>query len=62
MNDFDNGFMIGRFYMSWIINDDFFGIAIRTGKEYPDEDHEKSVYHLTIQLGYGQLSMGIVAE
>ena len=60
MNDFDNGFVFGRFFVSWIINDDFCGIAIRIGKEhemYEDVD----VYHITAQLGYGQLTIGIIS-
>ena len=47
MNDFDDGFIWGRLFVSWIINDDFFGIAIRIGKEY--EIYEDiDVYHITM--------------
>lgn len=49
MNDFDTGFVWGRFFVSWIINDDFFGIAIRIGKETEIEDAD-CVYHITIQI------------
>ena len=51
---FDRGFSIGRFYISWLINDLFCGLALRIGKEI-----ELNVYHITIQFGYGQLSIGI---
>lgn len=53
MMDFDRGFNIGRFFVAWIINDLFCGISIRIGKDKPN------IYHLTIQIGYGQLSIGI---
>jgi len=56
MNNFDWGFNIGRFFVAWIINDLFCGIGIRIGKE---EISNGYVYHLTIQIGYGQLSIGI---
>lgn len=58
MNDFDWGKTFGRFFISFIINDDFFGIAIRIGKEYSD-DVCCGVFHLTIQIGYGQFTIGI---
>lgn len=61
MNDFDWGTTIGRFFISWIINDDFLGIAISIGKEYSDSVC-CDVYHLTIQIGYGQLSIGIIGR
>ena len=61
MNDFDTGFVWGRLFVSWIINDDFLGIAIRIGKEYA-ECEECDVYHLTIQIGYGQLTIGIIGK
>lgn len=51
--DFDRGFNIGRFFVAWIINDLFCGISIRIGKDKPN------IYHLTIQIGYGQLSIGV---
>lgn len=54
---FDRGFHIGRFFVSWIINDLFCGFAFRFGKEC-----ELNVYHITIQLGYGQLSMGLKGD
>ena len=49
--DFDKGFQRGRFFVAWIINDLFCGISIR--KDSPN------IYHMTIQVGYGQLSIGI---
>jgi len=58
MNDFDDGFMWGRFFMSWIINDDFFGLAIRIGREVTET--AGYVYHITIHIGYGQLTIGII--
>lgn len=57
MNDFDWGTTFGRFFISWIINDNFCGIAIRMGKECTCE-----VYHLTIQIGFGQLTIGIISR
>lgn len=60
MNDFDTGFCWGRFFASWIINDDFFGIAIRIGKE--KIENEETVYHITTQIGYGQLTVGIIGD
>lgn len=59
MNDFDWGKTFGRLFISWIINDDFCGIAIRIGKEYAD-DVFCEVYHLTIQIGFGQLTIGVI--
>lgn len=61
MNDFDIGFVWGRFFVSWIINDDFCGIAIRIGKEYAD-DVCCEVYHLTIQIVFGQLTIGVIGR
>ena len=61
MNDFDIGFMCGRFFISWIINDDFFVIAIRIGKEHAT-DEDVDVYHITIQIGYGHLTIGITGR
>ena len=61
MNDFDWGKTFGKFFISFIINDDFFGIAIRIGKEYAD-DELCEVYHLTVQVGYGQLTIGIMGK
>lgn len=63
--DFDRGFNIGRFFVAWIINDLFCGIGIRIGKEEITQEYDGIdwsygyVYHLTIQIGYGQLSIGI---
>lgn len=56
MNNYDRGFNIGRFFVSWIINDLFCGIGIRIGKDSPN------IYHLTIQIGYGQLSIGFIGK
>lgn len=61
MNDFDWGITLGKLFISWIINDDFCGIAIRIGKEYAD-DVCQNVYHATMQLGYGQLTIGIIGN
>lgn len=61
MNDFDWGRTFGRFFISWIINDDFCGIAIRIGKEYAG-DMYCEVYHLTVQIGFGQLTIGVIGR
>ena len=61
MNDFDWGFQKGRFFMSFIVNDDFCGVAIRIGKEM-STDVEEEVCHFTMQLGYLQFTTGIVKE
>ena len=60
MNDYDKGFVWGRFFISWIINDDFFGIAIRIGRE-TDIEGVNAVYHITAQVGYGQLTIGFTS-
>ena len=54
--NFDRGFQHGRFFISWIINELFCGIGIRIGKDEPN------IYHLTIQIGYGQLSVGFIGK
>ena len=59
--DFDRGFNIGRFFVAWIINDLFCGIGIRIGKEYAD-DACCFVFHLTVQIGYGQFTIGIAEK
>lgn len=61
MNDFDWGINIGRFFMSFIVNDDFCGVAIRIGKEIAI-DEEIEVYHFTMQLGYLQFTIGLTKE
>lgn len=61
MNDFDFGKTFGRLFISFIVNDDFCGIAIRIGKEYAD-DACCGVIHLTIQIGYGQFSIGVAEK
>lgn len=60
MNDYDNGFAWGRFFVSWVINDDFCGIAIRIGRETNIEE-VNAVYHITAQVGYGQLTIGFTS-
>ena len=47
----------GRFFISLVINDDFCGIAIRIGRETNVEE-VNAVYHITIQVAYGQLTIG----
>ena len=61
MNDFDWSKIFGRFFISWIINEYFCGIAIRVGKEYL-ETMCCEIYHLTIQIGLGQLTLGIIGR
>ncbi len=61
MNDFDWGKTFGRFFISFVVNDDFFGIALRIGKEYAN-DASCRVFHLTIQIGYGQFTIGIAGK
>lgn len=39
----------------------FFGIAIRVGKEFAD-DVSCGVFHLTLQVGYGQFTIGIAEK
>ena len=58
MNEFDRGFMLGKFFASFVVNEDFFGLAIRIGKEFA-VDAMTDVYHITIQIGYGQITVGI---
>ena len=58
MNDFDWSRTFGRFFIAWIINDDFFGLAVRIGRERA-EDACCGFVHLTIQIGYGQFTVGI---
>ena len=61
MNDFDWGKTFGRLFIAFVVNDDFCGIAIRIGKEYAD-DACCGVIHLTIQIGYGQFSIGVAEK
>lgn len=61
MNDFDWGKTFGRFFISFVINDDFFGLAIRIGKEYAEIECCE-VYHITVQIGFGQLTIGITGN
>ena len=61
MTDFDWGKTFGRLFIAFIVNDNFFGIAIRIGKEYAD-DACCGVFHLTIQMGYGQFTIGIAEK
>ncbi len=60
MNEFDFGFVWGKLFVSWVINDDFFGIAVRIDKETEIEE-VNAVYHITIQVGYGQLTIGFTS-
>lgn len=50
--------MLGKFFASFVVNEDFFGLAIRIGKEFA-VDAMTDVYHITIQIGYGQITVGI---
>ena len=52
-NDFNKGIQLGNFFVSWLINDLFCGFAMRIGKE-----KNINVYHITIQFGYGMLTIG----
>jgi hypothetical protein len=61
MNKYDWGKTFGKFFISFVVNDDFFGIAIRIGKEYADDVY-CAVIHLTIQIGYGQFTIGIAEK
>ncbi len=58
MNDFEWGRTFGRFFIAWRINDNFFGLNIRIGRDCVD-DACCGVVHLTIQIGYGQFTVGI---
>lgn len=57
--NFDKGFQHGRFLISWIIIEDFFGIAIRIGKE---KVLNQTIYHITTTIGCGQLCIGFVGK
>ena len=61
MNDFDWGRTFGRLFIAFVINTVFFCIAIRIGKEYAD-DVSCGVFHLTIQIGFGQFTIGIAEK
>ena len=61
MNDFDWGKTFGRFFISFVVNNDFFGLAIRIGKEYAEIECCE-VYHITVQIGFGQLTIGITGN
>ena len=61
MNNFDWGRTFGKFFIAWIINDDFCGLVVRIGKEYAN-DVSCRVFHLTIQIGYGQFTIGITEK
>lgn len=58
MNNFDWGRTFGRFFIAWIINEDFCGLNIRIGRDRADVAC-CGVVHLTIQIGYGQFTVGI---
>lgn len=57
MNKFDTGFKLGRFFVSMIVNDVFFGLAIRSGLEYLEEEN-LYVLDLVIHVGYLQFAIG----
>ena len=61
MNNFDWGFKKGRFFMSLIVNDNFCGLSLMIGKEFGVVGYDE-VYHITIQLGWLQLTIGIAKE
>lgn len=61
MDDFEWGRTFGRFFIAFIKNEDFFGIGIRIGNEYAI-DAPCEVFHLTLQFGYLQFTMGIAEE
>ena len=56
-NVFDDGIMLGKFYISWHINELFCGVNVRLGLEHLDTN---DTFALTMQLGYGQLSIGFI--
>ena len=58
MNNFDWGRTFGRFFIAWIINEEVCGLNIRIGRDRAD-DAGCGVVHLTIQIGYGQFTVGI---
>lgn len=58
MNDFDWGIKIGRFFMSFIVNDNFCGLSLMIGKEFGVVGYDE-VYHFTMQLGYLQFTIGL---
>lgn len=60
MNDFDWGKTIGRFFISFIINDYFFGLAVRIGRE-TEVEGVNAIYYITVQVGYGQLMIGFTS-
>lgn len=59
INNFDDGFMLGRFFVSLIIDDLFFGIGLRIGRD-TDEKRNGYIYHITAHIGYFMLSIGII--
>ena len=62
MNDFNWGITLGRFFVSIIINEYFCGVAIRIGKEFATTYGNNFVYHIRIQIGYGQFTIGIISK
>lgn len=61
MDNFEWGRTFGRFFIALIVIDDFFGIGIRIGEEYA-VDAGCGVFHLTIQFGYLQFTVGIAEK
>jgi len=57
----DDGFMFGRFFVALADNELFCGIAIRIGKDY-DLKRIAWIYHITMQVGYLQLSVGYLGK
>lgn len=53
MNAFDTGFEIGRFFVSWVINEKFCGFTFEIGKS---KDINSIVINL--QIGYGMFLLG----
>ena len=60
-NEFDWGIIKGEFFGFCMINEDFCGIDFRIGKVFVPEI-EKLTFSFTIQIGYGQLTFGIMKE
>lgn len=60
-NIFNNGFSIGRFWISFIIHEAFFGLDFGIGKQI-DEDEGVSYLTLSIQIGYGLFVIGFDLE
>lgn len=59
--NFEVGDTYGRFFWSILSEYEFFGIAIRIGVEEIDEEVER-VFHISLMLGYIQLTLGVVLD